>query len=657
MAERYGFPVPGSETANSTAVIRHRDALTGFQPRIHPTKATVIQHYRETVQRYGDRPFLAVRLRTAKGELGPYIWKTWAEVDALVLRLAAALKALELPGQSLGSPLYSTFGIMSPSCEEWVMVDLACQRQGITLVPLGDKVKPEDLRYMVKQTGVRTIACPLACLKPVLRLKRGGAETVKNVVLWENQVPAEAIKQAEALGIRIFHLSQLFTQFQPIPDAHPQPEDIYCICYTSGTTGKPKGVIITHAMFLAEAATLQGTVLDLRPVDIVYSYLPLQHIYERDVYSQVLVSGAAYAFSHGNPGEILEDMYLLRPTVCAMVPRVLNKIYDAMQAQIDTLEPTHRELTRRILDEKVQKRLLKHPSDFVFSQFRAQFGSSLRGMVSSSAPLRREVLNFFVCVLSSPLLECYGMTEVTGIAAMTQDLSVGPGVGSPTLNVEMKLVDLGELGYSSKANPPKGEICFRGPLRTPGYFLDPTRTQEAIDAEGWMHSGDVGELTPAGCFKIIDRVKHFFKLSQGIYIAPEKLENVYRLSRYVVQIFITGSSIRDYLVAIVVPDLTYLQQQFPNEPTETLCKSLKCRQAVLTDILALATMHSISSIMRPKQIYFDPQPFSIENCILNQTQKFMRHAAEAKYKQVVEQLYEEGPLQLEEYTLMGRARL
>lgn len=657
MAGRYGFPVAGSETANSTAIIRHKDALIGFKPRIDPAKGTVLEHYLETVQRYADRPFLAVRLRTARGELGPYIWKTWAEVDVLVLKLAAALKGLELTGQSQGFPAYSTFGIMSPSCEEWVMVDLACQRQGITLVPLGDKVKPEDLRYMVKQTGVNTIACPLVCLKPVLRLKRGGADTVKNVIVWENQVPEEAKKLAESLGIRVFHLSQLLAQFQPIPDVHPQPEDIYCICYTSGTTGKPKGVIITHSMFLAEAATLQGTVLHLRPVDIVYSYLPLQHIYERDVYSQVLVSGAAYAFSHGNPDEILEDMYLLRPTVCAMVPRVLNKIYDAMQAQIDTLEPTHRELIRRILDEKVQKRMLKHPSDFVFAQFRAQFGSSLRGMVSSSAPLRREVLNFFVSVLSSPLLECYGMTEVTGIAAMTQDLSVGPGVGSPTLNVEMKLVDLGELGYSSKASPPKGEICFRGPLRTPGYFLDSTRTQEAIDSEGWMHSGDVGELTPMGCFKIIDRVKHFFKLSQGIYIAPEKLENVYRLSRYVMQVFITGSSIRDYLVAIVVPDLAYLQQQFPNEPSESLCKSLKCRQAVLTDILALAKKHAITSVMRPKQIYLDPQPFSIKNRLLNQTQKFMRHAAEAKYRPIVEKLYEEGPLQLEEYTLMGRPRL
>jgi long-chain acyl-CoA synthetase len=649
--------VLGSETAHSSPIIRHKEALAGFKPRIDPAKATVLEHYRETVQRYWDRPFLGTRLRTSKGDLGPYMWKTWGETDALVLHLAAALKGLGLAGLSQGNPAYPTFGIMSPSCEEWVMVDLACQRQGITLIPLGDKVKPEDLRYMVKQTGVTTIACPLMCLKPVLRLKRGGAETVKNVILWENQVPEEALKQAESLGLRIFYLSQLITRFQPIPDSNPQPEDIYCICYTSGTTGKPKGVIITHAMFLAEAATLQGTVLDLRPVDIVYSYLPLQHIYERDMYSQVLVSGAAYAFSHGNPDEILEDMYLLRPTVCAMVPRVLNKIYDTMQAQIESLEPVHKELIRRVLNEKTTQRLLKHPSDFVFAQFRAQFGSSLRGMVSSSAPLRREVLNFFVSVLSSPLLECYGMTEVTGIAAMTQDLSVGPGVGSPTLNVEMKLVDLGELGYSSKANPPKGEICFRGPIKTPGYFLDPVRTKEAIDEEGWMHSGDVGELTPTGSFKIIDRVKHFFKLSQGIYIAPEKLENVYRLSRFVTQVFITGSSIRDYLVAIVVPDLAYLQQQFSDLPASSLCQSLKCRQAILTDILALAKKHAITSVMRPKQIFLDPQPFSIKNRLLNQTQKFMRHAAEVKYRDIVEQLYEEGPLSLEEYTLMGRPRL
>jgi long-chain acyl-CoA synthetase len=311
------------------------------------------------------------------------------------------------------------------------------------------------------------------------------------------------------------------------------------------------------------------------------------------------------------------------------------------------------------LNEKVSKKLQSHEADYVFADLKAQFGSKIRGMVSSSAPLRGEVLDFFTAVMSAPLLECYGMTEVTGIAAMTQEGSAMQGqVGSPTINVEMKLVDLPELGYvTSDPKRIRGEICFRGPIRTPGYFADPVRTLEAIDSEGWMHSGDVGELTAQGCFRIIDRVKHFFKLSQGVYIAPEKLESIYRLSRMISQVFITGRSIEDYIVAVIVPDFKYLARSFPGKTEKEICGLKLAKQAILTDMMALAKKYRLSTLQRPKQIYLETEPFSIANGILNATQKFMRHAAEKKYQDVVEALYKEGPLPIEEYRKQARHRL
>ena len=192
MAELFGFPVPGSETPTSTPIVRHKEALlAGFKPRIDSNKATVLEHYRENVQRYWDRPFLGSRLRSATGELGAYEWKTWREVDALVLSLAAGLQALGLAGSSQGSPAHPTLGLMSPGCEEWVLVDLACQRQTITLVPLGEKVKLEDLLYMVEQTGLRTIACPIVCLNTLIRRKLSGASSLRKAILWETEAPAE----------------------------------------------------------------------------------------------------------------------------------------------------------------------------------------------------------------------------------------------------------------------------------------------------------------------------------------------------------------------------------------------------------------------------------------------------------------------------------
>ena len=647
MATRCGFPVPGSETATSSQIFRHKEALAGFKPRIDPSKSTVIEHYRENVMRYGDRPFLGTRWRTAKGELGPYTWKTWSEVDTLVKGLAAAIRALDLAGLTPSRPAHPTFGIMSPSREEWVMVELACQRQGVAIVPFGEKTKADDLRYMVEQTGIRTIACPVMCLKSLFRLKQGRADSFKNIVLWEGQVSTELAKQAESLGLKVYFFPLISTQFPPIPDASPRSQDLYCICYTSGTTGKPKGATLTNGMFLAHAVNLLGTVMQMSERDVVFSVLPLHHIYQRNIYLQAVIGGAAYAFSHGNIEELLDDMRILRPTFCALVPRILNKLYDSIRIQIDRFESAHKALTLQVINEKIHNFTLNHPSDSALLPLKSQFGGCLRAIVTAAAPIRLEVQQFLSVVLSVPVLECYGMTEMTGIATVARDIWSEEGVGSPTVNAEIRLKDIPEMGYSTKGNPPKGEICLRGPIKMLGYFLDPVRTREAIDSEGWLHSGDVGELTPTGCFKIIDRVKNFFKLSQGIYISPGELEAVYILSRYVMQVFVTGHSERDYLVAIVVPDLAFLQREFPNQSLPELCQSPHCRRLILSDIQSIAKDRGLSSMMVPKNIYLESQPFTLKNGLLNQMQKLLRYKAEMKYKDTIRRLYEEGPAALQ----------
>ena len=180
----------------------------------------------------------------------------------------------------------------------------------------------------------------------------------------------------------------------------------------------------------------------------------------------------------------------------------------------------------------------------------------MRLLTSGASPVSADVLLFLRICFGCCVLEGYGMTETSCLISITPlgDAQLGH-VGAPTPACEVKLADLPEMGYTNADSPsPRGEICVRGPILFRGYYKDEAATRETIDAEGWLHTGDVGAWLPGGRLKIIDRKKNIFKLAQGEYVAPEKIENVYARSPLVMQSFVYGDSLRAQLVAVVVPD-------------------------------------------------------------------------------------------------------
>lgn len=197
----------------------------------------------------------------------------------------------------------------------------------------------------------------------------------------------------------------------------------------------------------------------------------------------------------------------------------------------------------------------------MFDDLKKIFGGKIRICLSSSAPISRKVLEFYKVILSCPVLEGYGQTEATGVKSLTIALDPESGhVGGILPSLEMKLMDVPEMSYfatdvDAKGNPtPRGEICTRGESIFQSYYKQPEKTKETIDEDGWMHSGDVGVMLPNGGFKVIDRKKNIFKLSQGEYIAPEKVENIYVRCRGVAEAFLYGESLKDYCVGIIVPN-------------------------------------------------------------------------------------------------------
>lgn len=227
-----------------------------------------------------------------------------------------------------------------------------------------------------------------------------------------------------------------------------------------------------------------------------------------------------------------DDLPLLRPTFFPSVPRLFNKIFATIQGKFKAAKGCGSWLVKKAVAYKLEN--LKKTGavvdatydKLVFNKTKAVIGGNVRLMITGSAPISAEVLNFLKICFCAPLNEGYGMTETSAGSVLTKvGDPISGHVGGPVANVKLRLRDIPEMNYSHLNNPPKGEVCFWGPSIMKGYFKNPEKTAEAFTGE-WLLSGDVGEINPAnGSLKIVDRAKNIFKLSQGEYIAPEKLEN------------------------------------------------------------------------------------------------------------------------------------
>lgn len=267
-------------------------------------------------------------------------------------------------------------------------------------------------------------------------------------------------------------------------------------------------------------------------------------------------------------------------------------------------------------------------------------------MVTGSAPIDLAVLNFLKVCFCCPIMEGYGLTETCGASSITAaNDPVAGHVGGPIECVKFRLRDVPEMNYLSTDKPyPRGEIQMSGCNVTKGYYKREDKTKEAYDTDGWFCSGDVGLIYPNGAVKIIDRAKNIFKLSQGEYIAPEKLENVYVQSSLVAQICIYGDSLRNNVVAICAveePEVKkWGRENGKGEDVAALCKTQELKDAIKKELFALAAANKFSGLEKPYGIWATAEPFSVENNLLTPTFKLKRNIVKDYYKAEIEQMYQ-----------------
>ncbi|KAJ1933347.1 medium-chain fatty acid-CoA ligase faa2, partial [Linderina macrospora] len=384
---------------------------------------------------------------------------------------------------------------------------------------------------------------------------------------------------------------------------------------------------------------------------VALSYLPLAHIYERFVEIFIMSVGGQIGF-FSNILNVVADMQTLKPSMFMSVPRLLNRIFDSVAAITIYAPGIRGAIARRAVADKVANMQAGKGNTHtvwdrvVFKKVRDILGGNVQLINTGSAPIEKKVLEFLRVAFCCHVSEGWGQTESTGYGIVTvKGETVGLRVGIPQYGVEVKLMDIPDMDYLVTDKPfPRGELMVRGGLVFGGYYKDQEKTDQTILEGGWLATGDVAQFNADGTISIIDRKKSIFKLSQGEYIAPENLENIFTNNLLILQMFVHGDSLQSTLVSVIVPDpdkfVPWARKIIGNNGAsfEELCKSLQVTTAMHKVIMEDAKRAKLQGYEIPKALKLEHRPFDIEgNQILTPTFKLKRNVAAEYYRKDIDQ--------------------
>eukprot|EP00271_Cylindrocystis_brebissonii_P017344 TRINITY_DN4485_c0_g1_i1.p1 TRINITY_DN4485_c0_g1~~TRINITY_DN4485_c0_g1_i1.p1 ORF type:complete len:707 (-),score=147.37 TRINITY_DN4485_c0_g1_i1:806-2926(-) len=605
-------------------------------------------NFEHAVATYGSSPCFGSRVRP-NGTVGKYEWITYKEAGEARTAVGSSLA-------QYGIQKGDRVGLYFHNRTEWVVTDLACMAYGFVSVPLYDTLGADAAQYIINHAEISAVFCTRDKLSTVVECLPH-CPSVRMVVVVggsEQMLPLPPAAQSSK-PIPILPFSRLEAQgrVNPRPFSPLDPDELVSICYTSGTTGVPKGAMLTHrGMVASSAGACHGALL--QPGDVYLSYLPLAHVYERLNIVGLIHFGAAIGFNQGDILKIMEDLEELKPTIFSSVPRLYNRIYDKILATVKASGGLREYLFNVAFNAKrTAMEKGKQPSPvwdrLVFNKIKAKLGGRVRIMTTGASPISQEVFDFLKICFGARVVEGYGLTETTSAATtMDEGDNTSGHVGSPVPSCEVKLADVPEMEYMSSDRPnPRGEICIRGPQVFKGYYKDEEKTAEILDADGWLHTGDIGMWLPGGRLKIIDRKKNIFKLAQGEYIAPEKIENVYQTISFVAQIFVHGDSLNSALVAIVVVDpdavTAWAKSRGMSHPEDVaaLCKDPVTKAAVLAEMDKAGQESKLRGFECVKAVHLVVDPFTQENGLLTPTFKVKRPQAKNFFEKEIADMYDE----------------
>ena len=599
-------------------------------PRNTPP-GTLTQLFFDALSRFDKPDALQVKI---KGAYTPISTRT---VGDRVRRLALGL-------QELGLQAGDRVAILSENRPEWAIADFACLTASIADVPLYPNLPPEQVAYIMNDAGAAAIFVSDAAQAARIAGVRAKCSTLRHVITFATERHEGAdltMAEVEARGAAVDDEARRARYRQQALTV--KPDDVATLIYTSGTTGEPKGVMLTHDNLYSNvmASAIQ---IPFEGKDVCLSFLPLSHIFERMAGHYLMFHvGCSIAYAE-SMDTVPIDMQTVRPTIVLSVPRLYEKMYARVLENALSGGAIKKRIFfwgRAVADRWADVTLAGGtPRGFlafqyrlaqrlVFSKLQARTGGRLRYFVSGGAPLAPEINKFFFAA-GLVILEGYGLTETSPLISVNTPNAFRIGsVGKPAPGVEVTIA-------------PDGEILTRGPHVMKGYYNKAEATREAIDSEGWFHTGDIGELRD-DFLAITDRKKDIIVTAGGKNIAPQPIENTLKTNKYVSQAVVIGDR-RKFPVVLVVPNWDNLEKwaRIKNllwteraQLLEMPIVHAKIEKEVFGRLSGLAKYET------PKKVGLLEHDFSVERGELTPTLKVKRRVIDKTYRDVIDRLYED----------------
>ncbi|KZT68547.1 acetyl-CoA synthetase-like protein [Daedalea quercina L-15889] len=589
-------------------------------------------------------------------QLSDYKYVSFQQVKEAALEVGGGL--LELDVQK--TDVVNVYSATNPN---WQIVSYGCASIGTAIATAYETLGESGLQHALNEPECVAMFTNAELLKVV-------ANVVSNVptlraVIYDGKADDALLEKIRTVreGVRVLHIDELRQLGKSVSEEalkarQPKPEDTACIMYTSGTTGAPKGVVITHANAIASVGAVYKYIgHHLKADDTYLAYLPLSHVLEYIVEMILFFVGMTFGYARvktlmdTSVRNCLGDIRAFKPSIMVGVPQVWEMIRKGIEGKVNQGGSFKRSMFNASVSIKKAgvPGLSELADSAVFSQVRSATGGRLRLALSGGAALSVETQEFLSLALVK-MVPGYGLTETCGMTTIfPPEYSKVGEVGLPVPSMEIKLKDVPEANYLSTNNPPQGEVWVRGASLTKGYFKrdDLNNDPTIFTPDGWFRTGDVGQWNPDGTLSLIDRIKNLVKLSGGEYIALERLESVYKSCNLVSNICVHAHPDAKQPIAVIIPHEQNLRHAIESKsigpPAHTalpdLCEDDRVRELVMKECNAVGKKNGFKPMEILEGIILTADEWTPESGLVTAAQKVQRRKVAERYADEIKAIY------------------